>query len=378
MKILFLWYHYNSYLRYFYGRHQGVENLPYHQQHQALLNDFFSWIDYLVPYLQAFGVEVHSLIGNAKPLQQAWARENGFRFDEEYWQPSILHEQIKKYRPDVLWLDGSAHYLGAFLEEIKDVCGYVIAWKAASWPSWLDWSQVDLVLSSHQNFVDRFRRMGKHSDLFLPCFEPDILRHLQPAKRDIEISFVGTLATYGYTRRLEMLSYLQKRVPLLVFAENPLWRRRPVPLRPFIEQARSVPLLLQLQRHPAVYGLDMFQVLHRSKMAFNVHVESASGLAGNIRTFEAAGVGTLLLTDAAPNLSSILEPDKEVITYLTPAEAAEKVKYYANHKEERERIAGAGQKRILTEHTAEARAREFIARLPEWMSASRSNKRMFV
>jgi len=110
----------------------------------------------------------------------------------------------------------------------------------------------------------------------------------------------------------------------------------------------------------SVFGLDMFRLLRRSKLTFNIHADSAQGWAGNIRMFEATGVGATLITEAAPNLERLFEPELEVVTYRNKEEAVEKIHYLLEHDEERERVALAGQRRTLRDHTAQVRALQLI------------------
>ena len=107
--------------------------------------------------------------------------------------------------------------------------------------------------------------------------------------------------------------------------------------------------------HEQVMGLDMYRILNKSKLTFNKHTDYAQGDVGNMRLFEATGVGTCLLTDAGNNMSDLFEEDKEVVTYHTIDEAIEKAKYLIDHKDVRRKIARAGQERTLKDHTVFSR-----------------------
>lgn len=360
MKILLLWDYYDRYLQNFYSNYPDAVSLPYQEQLQVLLDDFCTWTAYLVPQLRTMGHTADIVIGNAAPLQRAWARENNVPFDRRSWRFGIAREQIRRFRPDVLWLCGAEHYLGDFLREIRSACRRVIAWRAVRWHHDADWRDVDCVLTSYANLVDEFRRLGKRSDLVLPCFDEDILHDLSIGGPDIDLSFIGSMNPIQFARRLDILRYVHKRAPVRIFAERPVWRRRPVPLAPFLSQARFAPFLLRMQRDPAVYGLNMFATMRRSKMTLNVHERSSANLAGNIRMFESTGTGTLLVTEAAPNLSQLFESDREVVTYRSKEEAVEKIRYYLEHDNERQSIASAGQRRTLRDHNSRVRAQEVV------------------
>ena len=104
--------------------------------------------------------------------------------------------------------------------------------------------------------------------------------------------------------------------------------------------------------HAPVFGLDMYRILHSSKVTFNIHPGFATyESAGCIRLFEATGVGTCLLTDTARNISDLFEEDHEVVTYSSIEECIEKVNYLLEHDDVRRQIAAAGQRRTLKDHT---------------------------
>ena len=102
----------------------------------------------------------------------------------------------------------------------------------------------------------------------------------------------------------------------------------------------------------------MFRVLHQSRITLNHHIDVAEDYAGNLRLFEATGMGSLLVTDWKKNLHEMFEPDKEVVAYRTQEECVEKVEYYLAHDDEREAIARAGQQRTLRDHTFRRRMQE--------------------
>lgn len=374
MRILLLWDYYPGYLPFFYGTHPDAFKLSYQEHLQAFQDDFFYWPPYLIPYFRSLGHEAEIVIGNSKPLQLVWARENGFVYDEQNWHFSIAQEQIRRCRPDVLIFGGADHYLGSFVKEAKRYCRRVVAWKAVAFSSQLDWSGVDCALSSHRHFVEQFQQLGIASEQVLPCFESRILDYLPATAPDIAVGFVGSLSTVQFSQRMELLDYVRRRLPIEIYAEKVTWRRRPWPLPLFTGQARFVPFLLKVRLHPAVYGLEMFRVLRRSRIVLNTHVDSAGGLAGNIRMFETTGAGSLLVTEAASNLADLFAPDQEVVTYRSYAEAVEKMHYYLAHETERTTIARAGQQRTLRDHNSLTRARQVVEILEKQLNGHRIAK----
>lgn len=86
-------------------------------------------------------------------------------------------------------------------------------------------------------------------------------------------------------------------------------------------------------------------------MTINRHSLPAKGYADNMRLFQATGVGSCLITDAAANMSDLFVDGQEIVTYDSLNDCLEKIRYLLDHEAEREKIAKAGQKRTLKCHT---------------------------
>jgi len=95
----------------------------------------------------------------------------------------------------------------------------------------------------------------------------------------------------------------------------------------------------------------MYEVLRRSRVTINRHINVAGEYANNMRLFEATGVGSLLITDRKVNLGEYFEVGKEVLAYDSADEAADIARWAIDHPEEAGAIAKAGQVRTLSEHT---------------------------
>jgi spore maturation protein CgeB len=122
-------------------------------------------------------------------------------------------------------------------------------------------------------------------------------------------------------------------------------------------------------RKPLINGSDYLSLLTRAKIVLNIHRDEIADV-GNIRVYEATGVGACLLTDRGELLRDRFEPGVEVATFEGADELVEKVKYLLSHALERERIAAAGQQRCLADHTVERRC-EIIAKQIEMLAVMR-------
>ena len=104
----------------------------------------------------------------------------------------------------------------------------------------------------------------------------------------------------------------------------------------------------------------MYQALRRSKITLNSHIDMAGREAGNMRLFEATGVGAFLLTDFKDNLPALFAPDREVAVWRSVDDCLEAIDRAFGDAESRAAIAAAGQARTIAQHTYHHRAAEIL------------------
>jgi spore maturation protein CgeB len=102
-------------------------------------------------------------------------------------------------------------------------------------------------------------------------------------------------------------------------------------------------------------GLDMYKILGESNITINRHTNAANGDVGNMRMFEATGMGACILNDSGDNMQDIFEEDSEIVTYSSDEECIEKLTYLLNHPEKARETGEAGQKRTLKDHSLQER-----------------------
>ena len=167
---------YDVYLEDYYLRNPDLQNLDYSYQLKHLADDGFAWSDYLERHLQNLGLECHIIIGNAHQLQKAWARENNV----SQKGISLVVEQIKKLRPDVLFIEDAFNYNGNWVENIKKLvpsikliigycCSVVNKHRIKSF------TPFDFMITCTPGFVSLFKQHGLKSYLMYHAFEPNIL-----------------------------------------------------------------------------------------------------------------------------------------------------------------------------------------------------------
>jgi spore maturation protein CgeB len=162
------------------------------------------------------------------------------------------------------------------------------------------------------------------------------------------------------------------QMPVFVRALDATIRRKkfgPEPPLPKMEDCwwHHVPPISRLypdRFHPSQFGVNYFSLLAASKVAWNRH-QDTPGAGANMRLFEVCGVGTCQLVDAREEVVACYEPGVEIVTYTTIEDCLEKAKWLLDHPEEREKIAKAGQRRTLAEHTSRHRVQSIHRHLTE-------------
>lgn len=358
MRIFVAWSYFPRYLERFYRKRPGLERRDSSTQLDTLLADYFTWPVYVPLRLRERGHDVELAIVNARNISERWAEENGFAFGGPDAEFELLLERVKRWQPDVLYLGPIFSYYGPRLVQLRRHCRKVFTWIAAPLRPFMTFGGLDCIITSHANLAMRFRNAGCRSVTMLPAFEARLLNDLvQPdATRDIELSFIGALS-WAHGERMAALSRLVHDTPIRLWVlDQPVFSRSM--LRPAYYATIWRYLRLRRRSEGEVFGMDMFRLLARSRVTINAHTSVAGGLAGNQRMFEATGAGALLLTESAPNLRDMFEPDTEVIGYRGVPDLVARVREVLNDPERTDQIARRGQARTLRSHSAVVRSLE--------------------
>ncbi len=336
---LFLNTYYPRFLQEHYAREAELAEAPYLDQKTSIQARLFGDSDFYSRALTHFGWSAEDLIVNCDPLQKGWARDNC----PELLNRSSLEialEQIRRVRPQVVYLQDLSIATAQFLSLLRSLTELVVGQIASPLPSGTDLAGFDIIISSFPHFVDRFRRQGNTAYYQPLAFEPRVLDTLAPCERELPVTFVGGLSTV-HGRGTAFLSRLAELVPVQFWGYGVDSLPRESPIRK--------------SHRGEAWGQDMFSLLQQSRITINRHIDVAEKFANNMRLFEATGCGSLLITDYKPNLGELFEIGGEVVAYRSPEECAALIKYYLAHPDEAEKIAQAGQRRTLRDHTYQKR-----------------------
>jgi spore maturation protein CgeB len=352
MRILIVDTFYGPYLERLYSG-GSLAQQPWAQQHKAHFAGGFGTADAYSHGLGLLGVEAIEIVANSPLLQQAWAREHQpdlLKLSAGMQQLLVILEaQIRWWKPTVLYVQDINWLPAAFLQHVKPLVKLVVGQNACPLAPGLDLSHYNLLLTSLPHYVGRFRNQGVPAAYFPIGFDQRLLqRHRTDGPRTHALTFVGGLGGY-HSQGTQMLEGIAQELPLQAWGYGG-------------QQLPADSTLRQRWRGEA-WADDMYGLLASSQITLNRHIDIAEGYANNMRLYEATGMGACLLTDAKVNLPCLFEPDQEVVTYSSPAEAVSKLKQLLAQPKAAAAIAARGQACTLRHHTYNQRMAELVTLL---------------
>jgi hypothetical protein len=387
MRILVLNADYPRFLAWLYRRQPGLENAAYAAQMAARNNSLFGVADFYSRNFTALGHATAEIHVNNPWLQAAWAREHGMTVEAaapsaaigssalpgwlqravapfkpmlrplarkvglspklDAQAESILLAQIEDFKPDLILNQDTFHVDTGLMRRIKRIGDPILIGQIGIAPTrGEDWAVYDLLISQLSATVNYFRQLGVRAEVNHLAFEPTVLDMLPAAPaKDIDLSFVGTVSA-DHRQRIALLEAVAARYDLKLFGNPP--------------QALPASSPLHHCFQGEVWGVDMYQALRRSKITLNSHIDMAGREAGNVRLFEATGVGAFLLTDFKDNLHTLFDPDREIAVWRSIEDCVAKIERYLADEASRAAIAKAGQERTMTTHTYGLRTRQIM------------------
>jgi glycosyltransferase involved in cell wall biosynthesis len=177
--------------------------------------------------------------------------------------------------------------------------------------------KIDILLNSTEGYIPYYKDLVKKSYWF-PNSYPDDLMYPMDIEKTIDVGFCGNILNRGH-----VIDSLNK---------------------------------YGIKKDVFVIGDDMVKSINSYKIHLNCNISDDI----NYRTFETLGCKTFLLTNYTPGLEKIFEIGKELVVYENLEDLDNKVKYYLENKEERNKIAEAGYNRVKSEHTYFERSKKLI------------------
>lgn len=164
--------------------------------------------------------------------------------------------------------------------------------------------------------------------IYLPEASDPELYYPMPGNKKYDVCFIG--ANYGIRKKI--VQAIQKRgINIICYGKG--WPNGRIDVK------------------------DIPELFAKSKILLGVGTigHCTDFYALKMRDFDGPMSGSMYITHDNPDLYELYDVGKEIVTYKTPEECAEKIDYYLRHDEEREKIAKAGRLRAEKNHTWEQR-----------------------
>lgn len=355
-----------------YDADPGLAERPWREQRDRLLETRFACWDSWSVACRDLGVDAEEMLVGCPQLDAAMKREGAAA---EFADAAVVWRHLSP----------ETSVLGAHGDRPGRV---TVAMVSSEAPPDEFLAEFSLVVTAFPHYWVDLRERGLRHVEYLPlAFDPrrlglregDIDRRFMEGlptsweQRDIPASFVGGLGIDRHWRTGQhTISRCCEVVP-----EFKWWGYK---------GPDKITAQLQERYQDEAWGDGYYALLANTRVAVNRHGEVHRGTwrkpdgtrattiwACNLRTFEAAGMGALLLTEDAPNLKHggwegwpepLLVAWDECATYGNPNECAAQVRHYIDHPERAAEIAAAGQRAILDRHTYAHRAEVLLT----WLS----------
>jgi len=376
--------------------------------------------------MRSLGNEAHDLVIDSQLLQSHWLKE--FKpCEEEKGIYDVLALQLQHYKPEIVLIYAGAFWFlskeirSSFFKQFPFIRHLIGLWgdDLPAGRQFEDFADLSLVFAADYPFYQSFKKAQIPCEVILNCFDHKLIE--QPSfdsPRLHDFLFAGN-SGYGFEDhrdRFYDLDFLIQKTSLKVYCNEPPFLPQPPLFKKFAKELicrskRSWVLktlqsfglsntknkTLQLFHHfdlrfekcflgkwnwhegvlplskkypdrclPPVFGVDYYKLLSNAKIVYNRHLDNTR-YSGNIRMFEATGLGACLLTDRPRLSSQYFELDSEIVCYDTSEECAEKAKYLLEHPAKRKEIARRGQERTLRDHTVKTRCETMHAGIRHYL-----------
>ena len=383
---------YTSSLLQFEKTNPNFKELDFHSLSELMNNSSTSIADKLSYQFNKLGVESNFIISNYQFLQNKWAKENNINAKSD----ELLIEQISYYSPVVILTSGfgiDSKLLKAIKQKVPTLKYFITLHASPISKREIEiGKEYDLVISSIMGMVRFFKKNGLNSIYMPHAFDDRILKQIGHVEKENKLVFAGSLTSGNqfHDDRIRMIfQLLKKNLPVDIFANirnkkslvnklmlisYKIYNQFPLILKNTLHKNKILSTLEQLDENffkdseelkyikhyvkPAKFGIDYYKVLASASISFNNHINITGNYTGNIRLFEATGVGSLLITDEKIDNNELFEIDKEILTYASYDEAIEKIQWALNNPNEAKVIAEAGQRRTLKDHTYKNRVEQ--------------------
>jgi hypothetical protein len=333
---------------------------------QSLFDMRFGWSNYFSTHLKELGVGASNIVIGWDLLTIEWSRQNVNNIGST---DNYLLQRIKKLAPDVVFIEDINSISEDYLKSLRSACPsirLVVAHICAPMTrkSKCKIMYLDFIISCTPGYVRYFKKIGLNAHLMYHGFEPMDSNLISESTNKLQkISFFGSLnpsSRLHFSRIHFLKALVDSQVAIDIYSNNmskiQLFKSL---LRLSPKKALNLPINFLLSKfNPQVNGINYLIEQSKYLVAFNNHIDDAGEFAGNMRLFEASGVGSCLLTDRKSNLGDLFIEDVHLLAYSSKGELVEKAKWLLNHPTQAQMMGDAAMKHTHQVHSYASRATE--------------------
>ena len=263
------------------------------------------------------------------------------QFSPEFWLRNYkIYQAFNSNSFDCVFFSSGTPILSPLLIKYMSQKSKVVVFNGTEPKSFFNFREIAITpyiyLGVTNDFIhaDQWRQMGIRRVITPPISAIDPIYHHYPVgvKKNIPVSFVGTLTTERQAQALSLL-------PLIPNLQ--IWG--PIPPKTTLD------LRLKSAYRGYAFGQDYQNILRRSKIFLNIFVKSVYNGA-NLKMFEAPAARALQITT---NLHQTWFKPDEIVTVPDGdyPKIANLVKYYLGHESERKALTSKAYVAVMRSHT---------------------------
>lgn len=275
------------------------------------------------------------------------------------WLAEGILRRVEHDRPHLVLALAQAPVTTALLDRLAEQGVATALWFVEDFRRFPYWQQ----MGPHYRYVftiqraeclEAFAAAGIHNAFYLPCaadpavHAPCVLGDAERGEIGSAVSFVGA----GYHNR-------RATFRRLLGMDFKIWGSE-------WDGASGLWSTVVQRGGARLSTADCVRVFNATTVNLNLHsstyVDGVDPIGDfvNPRTFELAACGAFQLVDERRLLPELFVPGVEVATFASATELRERVEHYLAHPEERRALAAAGRRRVLAEHTYDARMTQML------------------
>tara|TARA_B100000989_G_C19531852_1_gene470472 strand:+ start:3991 stop:5139 length:1149 start_codon:yes stop_codon:yes gene_type:complete len=347
-------------------QNNNLRNLNYNSLIDLYFKENYSVSNNITNELSKLNYECKEVISNFDLSQKLWLKEFGNKRSKD----NIIIQQIKFYKPDIVYLGNSELANKEMIDLIRqqDFIKLILSFHCAPFNKKIfrNLKNVDgIVTCTEGYYIKCINEISKNVLLMQHAFPKKIIK--DNIKKNINLSFIGSifLEKNLHYDRVDIIYSLMRKFNNKFIAIN---FSNKFFLSYFFALFKSIYkfsifkdfsfffkilYIYSFARKP-IFGKDMYNVLSKTKILINTHIGDTE-FAGNMRLFEGTGLGCLVITDKKKGLEKLFNIGDEIDIFLNKEDLIQKCGKYLSDEKLLNKISINGYKKTYNFHNYENR-----------------------